>query len=543
MKFKNYCYFARNIYKSNKALKRTTWSMVICFILLITVLWLIFAFYSDYQGQLQQYCFNNLYTLDYTLDTEVRNTPYALYAKEEGQNIANELKANSLQSVESYAIALQWGDNKYQTNDSVWTDKNKNAILRTFRGTPKNQEIFLPAYTEYLNAMNAGNLITGNGFYNDGRRQIIISTRIANELNAKIGQTMSLTLSINQNVNTYMYFDYLLPGFLDNDNDISNSIDSNYNFKSGMVQIFKNYEIVGIFNEAILTEELQSVDSELWICESSLYNQGKTYLPTLTIQTIAKYDDPAYQAAVITYSSSDIITLSEIVVESGTVFPFFVNGGFVSPYTEYIRYNIASMSPIISTQYELNAFSKIKQFYRMYRVRFLSNLDPSSIDALSAPINRTTYHAIGLGDKYDPIMILGGLLGVVLGLATLIYFISVISFQIKQQLHFTGLLRAVGFDKYGITKLRVIETIYIFFRAFLVGLIISFGICLTIYLFTGYLTDSPIYGLYALQLGYFPLSAFIISFAFLLPCLSFVTLKSLKCKDKHISDILKDDIN
>lgn len=536
MKYGDIRYLLKNNFKNKRVMRYVIATFCISFLILIPMLWLNFAFYYDCIDKIGECDANNLFAFDYSQDeTVLYGGSYGLYDRYNGTNKYKEMSEIAQELQKSFSIQLEYGELILSVDNDVREYRN-NRTLKFFDGVPQKSEMVPDYVANYLGHGSVDGLFVGNGFEGDGRGQVVIAEEVAKLYGGKdlIGKNISMSLAIGNTSYPSKLFEEYLPPALDNDSDAENghrnadvSSYSSVMMNFDEVKIFKDFKIVGIIKDEIFASDVPSMSlSKFWFTQSSVIDNGESYLPKINKQTILDGEMQPYEAAIITYADGDIVSLASRAVENGYVFPFFVTGGYVSPWTQYAPpNNVKSFTPIISSLLLFNDYNGVKMAYNDYSINFYSKLDKNNIRVIAAPISRTTYNAVLVSNDYDKINLMMLLLGISLGIAGIVSYCAMASFNISSRIREIGMMRAVGATKKSIYKLYLTEFFAIFAIAAIISAVISSVVCISISISVGDLGITVADKAIGLNLWYLPLSMAIVYGVYIISGVAFTALK------------------
>ena len=295
----------------------------------------------------------------------------------------------------------------------------------------------------------------------------------------------------------------------------------NEEFSGGTAEIFSDYTIAGVISDEYFNSEWGTLfDGDIWLQERSLTINGESTLPKVTNSRL--YDGSKYyQARIITYTETDISLLSQKITESGAVFPFFIEGGFISPWTlksdagAYNERKAYSSQPIVESLIQLDDFSQIKRLYSGFSRYFGQMLyDQPVTNVQSLPVTYAAYDAIQLSERYDSVLTVLYALGTVILVAALLEYYNILSFNAKAHARKYGILRAMGIKRGEYASVYCLELLLAVLFAFIPAAVLGFFVSLGINL--GAQKISFLSNI-SLNLAYFPLAA-LCAFAFVLLC-------------------------
>lgn len=533
MKVKDYIWLGSKSIRNSRSAKMTIVGITVSMLLLITVIWIGFAFYFDVQHKLNEHSYNNVVTIDYSgngltapkIDSSgnLSNKVY-YYDNDTAHELINKNSSNITEKNDSFMITLQPGINQLHINETTHFSNTLNTLK--FIDITTNR-IFLSNIDNAVKTINGtGILCAGNGFTNsNAKNEIIVSERWLAEFGLDktiINEQISLSIDVPVTKfakNNFSFFSAALDDDNNPNNLHRNSNPKNYTaqeFAGGIIDIFNSFTVVGIISNEYYTDDLNTeFDADLWLPTAALYtNNNTTYMPTITEQTLYQ-DTTQYAAHVLTYADNDIIALSNrATLEDGVLFPFFIEGGYDSLWIRKAQQNrwttsrnSYSLTPIVSTRMELATFSDVKKLYANYQSYFGEMIffynDPN-LNSLS--VTSSTFAAVKMSSQYDSILVIMLILGIVVMLVTLFNYYNILSYNSKTRIKYYGIMRAMGTKKAEYSRLRITEMALTLCISLIVASIISLCICTGLIATANNPTVNSMLYQINLSLAYFPVA-------------------------------------
>lgn len=536
MKLRDKLWLAGKSISGSRSTIRTIIAMALSLLLIMPVLWLTFAFYGDAQTKINISGYNNVYTIDYSGEGQrLRRMENGL-----GLNIMFYDENSALQLLEDYSdditgradsfmVALQRGESALTAGGEEYLSSKTN-YLKIFR----TQTLFPEGLEKAVSLLNGKGVFASGGAFTDGR-QVIVSQKWLNSFGAgelTAGDKISLAVTSEPTVysaTTVYPYSYALDNDADPSNTHRNALPqtcAKEEFSGGTAEIFSDYTIAGVISDEYYNSEWGTLfDGDIWLQEQSLTINGESTLPKVTNSRL--YDGSKYyEARIITYSETDIPYLSQKVTESGAVFPFFIEGGFVSPWTlksdsgAYNGRKAYSAQPIVESALQLRDFSQVKRLYSGFSRYFGQMLyDQPLTNIRGLPVTYAAYDALQLSRQYDSVLTVLYALGTVILIASLLEYYNILSFNAKAHARNYGIMRAMGTKRGEYASLYCLELLLTVLLAFVPAAVAGFFVSMGISL--GAQKTSFIANI-TLNLAYFPLAA-LCALVFVLLC-SFIML-------------------
>ena len=531
MKLRDKLWLAFKSVSGNKSTIRTIIAMALSLLLIMPVLWLTFAFYMDAQSKINVSGYNNIYAIDYSGEGQrERRMENGLglnimfYDENTALQLLDYYLGDASERADSFMLALQRGESVLTAGGEEYLSSKTN-YLKIFR----TRTLFPESLEKAASGINGKGIFASGGAFT-GERQVIVSQKWLNSFGAgglTAGDKISLSVTVEPTVysaSTTFPYSYAL----DNDTDPSNAHFNalpqtrvNEEFSGGTAEIFSDYTIAGVISDEYFNSEWGTLfDGDIWLQERSLTINGESTLPKVTNSRL--YDGSKYyQARIITYTETDISLLSQKITESGAVFPFFIEGGFISPWTlksdagAYNERKAYSSQPIVESLIQLDDFSQIKRLYSGFSRYFGQMLyDQPVTNVQSLPVTYAAYDAIQLSERYDSVLTVLYALGTVILVAALLEYYNILSFNAKAHARKYGILRAMGIKRGEYASVYCLELLLAVLFAFIPAAVLGFFVSLGINL--GAQKISFLSNI-SLNLAYFPLAA-LCAFAFVLLC-------------------------
>lgn len=531
MKLRDKLWLAFKSVSGNKSTIRTIIAMALSLLLIMPVLWLTFAFYMDAQSKINVSGYNNIYAIDYSGEGQrERRMENGLglnimfYDENTALQLLDYYSGDASERADSFMLALQRGESVLTAGGEEYLSSKTN-YLKIFR----TRTLFPESLEKAASGINGKGIFASGGAFT-GERQVIVSQKWLNSFGAgglTAGDKISLSVTVEPTVysaSTTFPYSYAL----DNDTDPSNAHCNalpqtrvNEEFSGGTAEIFSDYTIAGVISDEYFNSEWGTLfDGDIWLQERSLTINGESTLPKVT--NFRLYDGSKYyQARIITYTETDISLLSQKITESGAVFPFFIEGGFISPWTlksdagAYNERKAYSSQPVVESLIQLDDFSQIKRLYSGFSRYFGQMLyDQPVTNVQSLPVTYAAYDAIQLSERYDSVLTVLYALGTVILVAALLEYYNILSFNAKAHARKYGILRAMGIKRGEYTSVYCLELLLAVLFAFIPAAVLGFFVSLGINL--GAQKISFLSNI-SLNLAYFPLAA-LCAFAFVLLC-------------------------
>ena len=531
MKLRDKLWLAFKSVSGNKSTIRTIIAMALSLLLIMPVLWLTFAFYMDAQSKINVSGYNNIYAIDYSGEGQrERRMENGLglnimfYDENTALQLLDYYSGDASERADSFMLALQRGESVLTAGGEEYLSSKTN-YLKIFR----TRTLFPESLEKAASGINGKGIFASGGAFT-GERQVIVSQKWLNSFGAgglTAGDKISLSVTVEPTVysaSTTFPYSYAL----DNDTDPSNAHCNalpqtrvNEEFSGGTAEIFSDYTIAGVISDEYFNSEWGTLfDGDIWLQERSLTINGESTLPKVTNSRL--YDGSKYyQARIITYTETDISLLSQKITESGAVFPFFIEGGFISPWTlksdagAYNERKAYSSQPIVESLIQLDDFSQIKRLYSGFSRYFGQMLyDQPVTNVQSLPVTYAAYDAIQLSERYDSVLTVLYALGTVILVAALLEYYNILSFNAKAHARKYGILRAMGIKRGEYASVYCLELLLAVLFAFIPAAVLGFFVSLGINL--GAQKISFLSNI-SLNLAYFPLAA-LCAFAFVLLC-------------------------
>lgn len=536
MKLRDKLWLAGKSISGSRSTIRTIIAMALSLLLIMPVLWLTFAFYGDAQAKINVSGYNNVYTIDYSGEGQrERRMENGLglnimfYDENTALQLLDYYSGDASERADSFMLALQRGESVLTAGGEEYLSSKTN-YLKIFR----TRTLFPESLEKAASGINGKGIFASGGAFT-GERQVIVSQKWLNSFGAgglTAGDKISLSVTVEPTVysaSTTFPYSYAL----DNDTDPSNAHFNalpqtrvNEEFSGGTAEIFSDYTIAGVISDEYFNSEWGTLfDGDIWLQERSLTINGESTLPKVTNSRL--YDGSKYyEARIITYPETDIPYLSQKVTESGAVFPFFIEGGFVSPWTlksdsgAYNGRKAYSAQPIVESALQLRDFSQIKRLYSGFSRYFGQMLyDQPLANIRGLPVTYAAYDALQLSRQYDSVLTVLYALGTVILIASLLEYYSILSFNAKAHARNYGIMRAMGTKRGEYASLYCLELLLTVLLAFVPAAVAGFFVSMGISL--GAQKTSFIANI-TLDLAYFPLAA-LCALVFVLLC-SFIML-------------------
>lgn len=367
---------------------------------------------------------------------------------------------------------------------------------------------------------NGSPFLYGNGFYGNGRNQIIVSETFLSNLfsfnQMIIGQKMSLNYVAR----------FMNPFYIDDDSDPNNFFEGHFTYNlSDYVPMFDQYEIVGVLRKEFFDLPSRANEAHMWFNYTSLYNDNNvSALPTYT-----RYETDNGSINVYTYSD-DVLSLARETTQRGLLFiPLGFGAKYLNSYTPNLKLTLQCKNYQSATNVE----SEFKHTYYEY----LADEEILVTNAVFRHLR--TINVIG---GYI-VLCLFAFASIIL-FATLLNLYNSLNYSVQIRQNYIGVMRAIGAKERSIPQLYFVEIMIIFMRTFIwvvvFGGVISIGIKLAIDAsFSDF--DDVLPFLIRLNYNYFFLSLLIvITFEFLIA----VLYSQIACRHvahKPILEILKDE--
>lgn len=531
MKLRDKLWLAGKSISGSRSTIRTIIAMALSLLLIMPVLWLTFAFYGDAQAKINVSGYNNVYTIDYSGEGQrLRRMENGLglnimfYDENTALQLLEDYSDDITGRADSFTVALQRGESTLTAGGEEYLSSKAN-YLKIFR----TQTLFPEGLEKAVSLLNGKGVFASGGAFTDGR-QVIVSQKWLNSFGAgelTAGDKISLAVTSEPtaySASTVYPYSYALDNDADPSNTHRNTLPqtrAKEEFSGGTAEIFSDYTIAGVISDEYYNSEWGTLfDGDIWLQEQSLTINGESTLPKVTNSRL--YDGSKYyEARIITYPETDIPYLSQKITESGAVFPFFIEGGFISPWTlksdagAYNERKAYSSQPIVESLIQLDDFSQIKRLYSGFSRYFGQMLyDQPVTNVQSLPVTYAAYDAIQLSERYDSVLTVLYALGTVILVAALLEYYNILSFNAKAHARKYGILRAMGIKRGEYASVYCLELLLAVLFAFIPAAVLGFFVSLGINL--GAQKISFLSNI-SLNLAYFPLAA-LCAFAFVLLC-------------------------
>lgn len=547
MKIKDKLWLSFNNIKQDRNSILSIIMLIIAFSMLIPIIWMSISFYYEYESKIENNGYNNIMTVDYSRDGIYSKSiakyslmfPFALYDRASALSLIDDNKRDILERINSYMITIKSGKNNVSIDGGL---KTSNSRL-TLKFYDDNTLLFPSNINNDLAKQSGYGIIkSGSGFSDNSRGEIIVSEKWLKDLGYTATDVLNKTVSLSVDVQPTKYENsifYVYNYILDNDNiannphelsTISNGIKDE--FEGGMVEIFKDFTIVGIINNEYFKDEYNTQnDAHIWLTSKSLYtDDGGSYLPSVNYQQL--YDGSStYNGAVITYSERDIVSLSHTATDKGLVFPFFIDGGYESIWTRAIRpgeRHCLSPEPITSSVLQLKNYSTLKRMYSFYKKSFGEKLTAgNSLDFVRFPVTPVAYESLTASNEIDKYTIILGVIGITILIATLFNYYNHLSFLSRRRIKFYGVMLTLGAKHKECKFINLMEVLILFGLAICVSTVLSLIIC------------GIVSWIYKLSLAIFPVVIAIIIAISTLMSVAFSLISGYSRKKQSPSELMK----
>lgn len=466
----------------NKNSKRTIFIMAFGLVMLIPVLWLIFSFYFNFYGAIQD---NQSVDMTFMIDSdfeqgiEIRGGELSneFYENRKGNQIDYELyediKTNNTVEWFSFAISY-YRDMAENTNISIG-DNNFYAKDRIDCKFILGDKVMLDSMQNYIYASTGHNAIYGQGF-SENKREVLVSELWLKEYGLTKEDAIGKVISLNINYegfDFYNNFDVIFDDDTIFENIHKSAYDKNYQIEGfvGNISIFTNYTIVGVVAEEYYSiNDFTANDSDFWFKKSALIDDnGNSVYPKLCIQEVYQ-NDKLTPVVVATYPSTDYATYSQQVTEQGCFFPF-LQGNIHRNY----RTNV-NPYPIKSAFVQYESFREAKSVYKKLENILGENIGISQYG--NATLN---FYRLVLQDRQ--ISIACGIMGLVGGI-TLITIVanygSAVCFNARKRKDFLQMMYRMGITQKEKKRLVWTEIIGLYVLASVIAFVISLFIAIII---------------------------------------------------------------
>lgn len=205
---------------------------------------------------------------------------------------------------------------------------------------------------------------TGECISSNSKSEILLSQRFVEQYGLDIDNLIGSKISYQINYEDYAIFFH--EELLDNDNDAMNSpINSNavggystYEYGGGLINIFQDFEIIGVFNDSYLQ---YNGNSDFIININSFDEEN---IPVMIHYEIYDEYGSSDTKTIITYSG-DVELIAQESTKNGTVFPFMLGNNYIS-ISSYLDGEKFNLSPIIIVSLKYNNIISATKAYELY---------------------------------------------------------------------------------------------------------------------------------------------------------------------------------
>lgn len=309
----------------------------------------------------------------------------------------------------------------------------------------QNSELISAAERKDLLSLtgNDSPYLYGKGFYGDRKQQVIISEQFLNQVFGYInmnfiGEQLSMFYVVNKD-DRYI---------IDDNNNPNDIPDLNYQPEIlTAINIFKNYEIVGVLKKELYNLPSRENESHIWFNSASLYNENN--VSSLPIHS--QYVEEEKVANVYTYPR-EIISYSEEITNNGYMFIPIGLGA------EYIYGPSPTLQVKLQCKNYQSATTVEKELYEVYNEYLLSkdSFTTNSIYRHLQMINVTGGYVILALFIFASIILF----------ATLLNLYNSINYSVEIRKNYIGVMRAIGAKEKVIPRLYFVEIMIIFMKTF-----------------------------------------------------------------------------
>lgn len=462
---------------NNKTSKRTITAISFGLVMVLLVLWLLFAFHFDMRSQIDSSPVNNVMLVEsnavddiYRIGTKSQNS----YQSDKGSQLTSSQKENLLtmdeeivwteflinvQNKLSDRIKMTINGEQVQVNSEIKCKFIQNATTKTH---PESME-------NYLIGTTGKGAIFGAGF-GEEKNELYISERLLSAMDldkeSVVGSVISLEIDyLNIDIANQRYV-------LDNDTVYDNA-HINYGQKQdlekidGSVKIFSDYKIVGVIsNQYYDINDLTRTDADIWLKDDSLMSEQGTLFPKISIQDLYIFSPNATEAKIVlTYPTNEYIEYSKTVTEQGCFFPFMLGNSYIAEN----RGSNNNVMPIEIAYVQCDSFQSALSYWQKCGDYIAENTTVANANYYS-PCSQNFLKLTQLYNTINMVCIILSVLGAVTLISVLVNYGNVICFNARKRKDYLQMMKKIGITDKQQRTLTNMET----FGGLLIALIVAF---------------------------------------------------------------------
>lgn len=479
MKNKELFNLAKTSFKRQKSSRLIVLSLTFAIVMITLAVWLIISFYG-YMAKMLKSVPTNAFDVRLERHADLPDNQYDdLHAMLEGKECVESFgfsflsfaggaeenfvlgdPANGEKSFNNKKLTNKFGGNKdnltYYDEDDYSSDKKVIGYITKMQFinlAKSNNKCWLSSAEDYFNKKGKKILLKGNSLSGDGKRQIMVSERFVQFNNLDINNIVGKKLSYSLNYATAEDDIYGNNAWLlDKDSDANNGEDNV--FAKGAfdfsVQIFKDFEIVGVFSNDYLA-----------------YNNNFEFI--VSDKSFDENDLPLAYKPVYTMKNSDYAGYSKQVADAGKVFPFM----YMNRYSTEWESSFMGDSMVYVYNY---ATLEMKEFKGVYKY-FWNNYEQAHNAAINNHDIRTTFRQeSNIVSTYQTLETCAMFLlafGVIIFVAVTINLYNLLAYNSMERSKVLLIYNAIGFTQTDVKKMYFFECLIGYLKAFLYSLLAS----------------------------------------------------------------------
>ena len=469
----------------NKTNKKVIAAMTFGIIMLVEVIWLLFAFNLHFRSQIDNNPVNNLFALasNSIESIDIRgDKSKEFFDSYKGHQLTFEQKRSL--DVDDEVI---WSEIELIVKDCKRFDTNINFTIDNKAQELNNDILFKFLKTksthpqsveDYLLSSVGHGAIYGEGF-GDSKQEIYVSQKLLDELGIDKDVALGKLVSFSLTYNDVKYYSWTIP---DNDNIFDNnhamSIDKDYKLcLNGEVKIFKDFKIVGVIGrEYYEINDVTKNDADIWFKDDVLKTQdGISLFPKLSVQEM----NSGFGGAVVcTYPSADYVGYSNQVAEQGCFFPFF-SAGLNYAATRTLPYSENYFMPTEISCVQCNSFKESKKL--VDKVENTCAYNGGSNLRSYLIFSQEYLYFRDISKIFNTISLVLGIIGGITLLTVSLNYGNIIAFNVRKRKDFLSMMRKMGItekDENSLCRMEifggyVISAVIAFFVGFLIAAIVK----------------------------------------------------------------------
>lgn len=451
----------------SRAGRRTSATIATGLILLIPVVWILFAFYGEIYAEEEKKPENRIFSY-YTLPDEAYTYGEEATRIWEDKELHGDFLSKS--ELEEYSgqeqifsPVIDYNRAKglsFTIDGDEYADNLSSDTALSLKAVGDRQ--YLSAMDDYMQGDDG--VIIGEGFTGD-TAEIYISEILLEALGldrSVLGKAASLSLTFDEEKYSEIYNVPDNDTVYDNPHVLTSQGESPT--LTGKVTIFENFKIAGIINKEYYgIEDITDKDAAIWIkYDSFVMPNGDVNIPKFSMQDIYNVYGNKSTKFVFTYPSADYVNYSQTVAAAGRAFFFtsgttnFING---EPYFNYYWF------PVSMTYVQYRDFYVGRRMMEKAEAVFGDrsfHIYPSVLKA-TANNMRTT----------DIICLVLGIVGGISLITCIVNYSGAAAFSLRKRKNFLDMMEKMGITEKDRRKLILFETLAILLRALIAAAVFT----------------------------------------------------------------------